>query len=140
VWNDTGSGYLETGQAFFIGPAPFDTHPIWDLVAWTPGRPFSLTLKIHDLNGIYTDSNPLILTFTPQSAPGPFSIRIQDADALHATVSWTTNAVGWYLESSASPDAGTWAGITNSPAVSGTNFSLSVDTAAPRQFFRLHKQ
>jgi len=45
VWNDTGSAYMGNGDSFFVGPAPFDTHPIWNLVAWTPGNSFSLTLR-----------------------------------------------------------------------------------------------
>jgi hypothetical protein len=138
VWNDTGSGYMGIGESFFIGQAPFDTHPVWNIVNGTPGNAYSLTLKLHDLNGIYSDSAPFVLSFTPIQVL--YRINILQVDSLHATLSWTTNAVGWELQSAASVAAANWDTVTNVPGMAGTNFSLSIITAGTQQFFRLHKQ
>jgi hypothetical protein len=143
VWNDTGSGYMGISDTFFIGPAPFDTHPIWNIVIGTPGNAYSLTLKLRDLNGVYPDSAPFVLSFTPiQVLPGygSYQIKIIQVDSLHTTLSWTTNAVGWELQSAASVAAANWDTVTNVPGIAGTNFSLSITTADTQQFFRLHKQ
>jgi hypothetical protein len=97
VWNDRGSGYMGIRELFFVGQAPFDTHPIWNIVNGTPGNVYSLTLKLHDLNGVYSDSAPFILSFTPLqvlSGSGPYRINIMTVDLLHATLAWSTNANG----------------------------------------------
>jgi len=92
------------------------------------------------LNGIYADSAPFVLSFAPVPAAGPYLVSIQPNGPLQATLLWTTNAVGWELESAASVTAVSWIGVTNVPGITGTNFSLSVDTTGDKQFFRLHKQ
>jgi hypothetical protein len=142
VWNDTGSGYMGIGDTFFIGPPIFDTHPIWNIVSGTPGNTYSLTLKLRDLNGIYPDSDPFVLSFTPAVplGAGPYPLNLIPVDSLHATVSWTTNAVGWELQSATSVAAVNWDTVTNVPGIAGTNYSLSVTTTNAQQFFRLHKQ
>ncbi len=142
VWNDTGSGYLGIGESFFIGPAPFDTHPVWNIVTGTAGNVYSLTLKLHDLNGIYPDSTPFALSFTPQVLPGsgPYQINITSVDPLHIALWWTTNAVGWELQSSASVVTTNWDTITNTPGISGTNFVLDITLVDSQRYFRLHKQ
>jgi hypothetical protein len=143
VWNDHGSGYMAVEESFFVGQPPFDTHPVWDLVTGTPGSAYSLTLKMRDVNGFYPDSAPFVLSFTAVQTPpvfGPYQINLSQADPLHATLSWPTNALGWALESAASVTAGNWQTITNTPDIAGTNFSLSISTGGGQQFFRLHKQ
>ena len=137
VWNDHGSAFMQTNETFFIGTAPFDTHPIWNITSGTPGNEYSLTLKLRDLNGVYPDSAPFVLSFTAVQIHYPLAIK--QADPQHATLSWTTNAAGWELQSAASVAATNWATITNVPALVGTNFSLSITTAERQQFFRLHK-
>jgi len=137
VWNDTGSGYMATNATFFIGPAPFDAHPIWNLVNGIPGNSYSLTLKLRDLNGVYPDSEPFVLSFTPVEIRPLISIT--SVDALHVRLSWPTNAVGWELQSTFSTTATNWATVTNPPAVVTTNFALTINTSAQQQFFRLHK-
>ena len=136
VWKDGGSGFMEIGDTFFVGPSPFDTHPVWNIVNGTPGDAYSLTLKLHDVNGVYPDSAPFELSFTPI----PPRINLEQVDPLHATILWTTNAVGWELQSATSVTVVNWDTATNIPGIAGTNFFLSVTTADPQQFFRLHKQ
>ncbi len=137
VWNDTGSGFMATNEMFYVGVSPFDTHPIWNLVNGTPGSAYSLTLKLHDLNGVYADTAPFVLSFTAVQIHYPLAIK-QD-DLQHATLSWTTNAAGWELQSATSLTATNWATVTNVPVLAGPNFSLSVTTEQTQQFFRLHK-
>jgi hypothetical protein len=142
VWNDTGSGFMAVGESYYIGVAPFDTHPVWNIVTGTPGNSYSLTLKIYDTNGVYSDTAPFVLSFTPKvvPGPGPYEINIRQDDASHATLLWTTNAIGWTLESTSSLVAPAWNAITNQPDVAGTNFSLSIVTGNAQGFFRLHQQ
>jgi hypothetical protein len=138
VWNDTGSGYMGINDTFYIGPAPFDTHPIWNIVTGTPGNAYSLTLKLYDVNGVYTDSIPFTLSFTPVRIF--YRINLEQVDRMHAALSWTTNAAGWHVESAASVTATNWITLTNAPVIASTNFSLSIPTVETQHFFRLHKQ
>ena len=138
VWNDTGSGYMATNDAFNIGPPPFDSHPIWNLVNGTPGHAYSLTLKLHDVNGVYADSAPFVLSFTPLQIL--HRLHLNPIDPQHATLSWPTNAAGWELQSAAAMSAVSWGIVTNAPVIAGTNFSLSIITTATQQFFRLHQR
>jgi hypothetical protein len=136
VWN--GLAYMAIGESYFVGPSPFDTHPIWNIVSGTPGNSYSLTLKLRDLNGVYPDSEPFVLSFSP--AWPEFRINIKQVDPQHATLSWPTNAVDWELQASASSAAINWSTVTNAPDIAGTNFSLSISTTNTQQFFRLHLQ
>jgi hypothetical protein len=137
IWNDHGSGYMAVGDSFYVGPAPFDTHPIWNIVSGTPSHSYAITLKFHDLTGIYPDSTPFAVSFTPVQIYYP--VTITGSDTLHATLSWPTNAAGWELQNTAGLTATNWQTITNLPVVSGTNFSLDVVMTNAQQFFRLHQ-
>jgi len=140
VWNYNGFvfGYMATNDAYNIGPSPFDTHPVWNIVNGTPGNAYSLTLKLHDLNGVYPDSAPFVLSFTPVQIHHPLNIK--QVDPLHAVLLWTTNAVGWELQSSDSLTASSWGTVTNPPGIAGTNFTFTITNTGTQQFFRLCKQ
>jgi len=133
VWNDTGSGYMAIGEMFYIGPPPFDTHPIWNLVAGIPGNSYSLTLKLRDLNGVYPDSAPFTLSFTALT----YKITARQDAPSHLSLLWSTNAAGWNLETARALGATNWTVITNAPVITGSNFSLSMAIADSQQFFRL---
>jgi hypothetical protein len=96
-----------------------------------------LTLKLRDLNGVYSDSALFILSFTP---PTSFEININQTVAGNATLSWSTNAVDWELQSVVSLAVTNWSAITNAPGIVGTNFSLNIATSDEQRFFRLRKQ
>ena len=128
---------MGVGENFFVGPPYFDTHPIWNLVTGTPGNTYSLALKLHDVNGVYSDSDPFTLSFTAQIVR--HQISIARTDVQHATLSWTTNAVGWSLESAASVTAANWDVVTNVSSLVGTNFSLGIGTSDSQRFFRLRQ-
>jgi len=137
VLNDTGSGYLGTNETLIVGAAPFDAHPIWNLVSGTPNNAYSLTLKLRDLNGVYPDSEPFVLSFTPiEIRP---RINITQVNAVQVRLSWTTNAVGWKLQSGASMVDTNWDAVPDIPAIIGTNFALSINTTNDQRFFRLDK-
>lgn len=137
VWNDTGSGYMVSNETFRIGPAPFDSHPIWNIISGTPGNSLSLTLKLRDLNGVYPDSESFVLSFTPvETRP---RINFQKTSVQSATLSWPTNAAGWELQSANSVGTANWDTITNTIGISGTNFSVSITTTNAQQFYRLRK-
>ncbi len=137
IWNDTGTGFMDTNESFFIGSAPFDTHPIWNIVAGTPGSAYSLTLKLRDVTGLYPESAPMVLSFTPTQVRYP--INLQPVDAGHATLLWPTNAVGWELQAATSLMPTNWTTITSTPGLAGTNFTLNIATTERQQFFRLHQ-
>jgi hypothetical protein len=67
LWNDHGSGFLPVGGKFFVGPSPFDTHPLWNIPNIRQIGSLALSLKLHDMNGIYSDSDPITLSFKPAS-------------------------------------------------------------------------
>jgi hypothetical protein len=71
---------------------------------------------------------------------GPYPLSIRQADAAHITLLWTTNAINWALESGPSTKPLNWAIVTNTPSVSGTNFSVTLGSSTAGQFFRLHRQ
>ena len=137
VWNDTGSAYMGIGEMFFIGQAPFDTHPVWNVVTGTPGISYSLTLKLRDLNGVYTDSAAFLLSFTPEQVLHRINVKYFNSQLI--TLSWTTNAASWEVQSAVTLAATNWVTVTNVPGIVGTNFSLSMETSGPQQFFRLRK-
>ena len=135
VWNDTGSGYMAAGENFFIGQPFFDTHPLWNIVAGTPGSSYSVTLKLHDVNGVYADSEPFEFSFTPVDFR-PI-LKLARAASQQVTLTWPLEANGWILESANSLAGSTWNTVTNNPGLDGTNFTLNLPATRPQQFFRL---
>jgi hypothetical protein len=134
IWG--GFSYMTIGESYFVGPSPFDVHPIWNIVNGTPGNLYSLTVRFYDTNGFYADSDPLVLTFTPELPLGPFKIHIALAGP-DVSLLWSSNAIGWQLQSAMSFPTTNWNTITNHTDTVGTNFSLSLPTTGTQQFFRL---
>jgi hypothetical protein len=54
-------------------------------------------------------------------------------------IAWTTNSVGFSLESNTNLVGGTWIAVTNAPTPSGDQFTVTVNLSEPQQFFRLKK-
>ncbi len=135
VWNDTGSGYMAIGGAFYIGQPFFDTHPLWNLITGTPGNTYSVTLKLHDVNGVYSDSEPFELSFTPVDFHPV--LNLTQLSVQRVTLAWTTDANGWILESCTAPAGSNWNTIANLPSLNGTNFTLDLASTNAQQFFRL---
>lgn len=52
-------------------------------------------------------------------------------------VSWTTNAVGFNLQSSTTLTAGDWVPVLEAPAVVGSEFQVTTSAQSPHRFFRL---
>ena len=130
VWNDHGSAYMTVGESFFCGTAPFDTHPLWNLVSGRLGVSYSLTLKLHDVNGVYADSDPIVLTFTPE----PPLLAIKPASPGFVTVSWEPATPGLVLQFSPTLLPAAW---TNAP--SGATNPVTLKISSPARFYRLKK-
>lgn len=128
VLNDHGSAYMTVGESFFIGPPAFDTHPLWDLVSGQIGVAYSLTLKIHDVNGVYPDSEPFVLSFTPV----PPLLTIQKAAPGFVTISWSPDNAGLVLQLSPTLLSPVW---RNSPT--GTNNPATLPATSSAGYFRL---
>lgn len=128
VLNDHGSAYMTVGESFFIGPPAFDTHPLWDLVRGQIGVAYPLTLQIHDMNGIYTDSEAIVLNFTP----APPLLAIQKAAPGFVTISWSPDTPGLVLQFSATLNPPAW---TNAP--SGSNNPVTLPASSTTGYYRL---
>jgi len=115
---------------FFCGTAPFDTHPLWNLVSGRLGVSYSLTLKLHDVNGVYADSDPIVLTFTPE----PPLLAIKPASLGFVTVSWEPATPGLVLQFSPALLPAAW---TNAP--SGATNPVTLKISSPARFYRLKK-
>jgi len=99
VWNDHGSAYMTNGESFYVGPPIFDTHPVWNIVSGTTGNVYSLTLKLHDVNGVYADSDPVTISFTPIA---PATLSIQDNPDSTVTITMQGTARAEYIFQSSS--------------------------------------
>ena len=121
---------MGVGDSFFIGPAPFDTHPIWNIVNGTAGNSYSLRLKVRDLNGVYTESEPFELSFTPM----PPALTITNASPGFVTLSWAPNTPGFVLQTTTALTPVTW---NNAP--SGPTNPITVPATSPARFYRLSK-
>lgn len=91
--------------------------------------------------GLYDFSAQTFDNFVLQIPPGfgPYNLAIAEIAPYQATLLWTTNAVGWVLESTPSLINATWNSLTDTPLVADTNFSVTLSTTNKQQFFRLHR-
>jgi len=128
VWNDHGSGFLAVGESFFMGTAPFDTHPFWNIVNGQPGRVYSLKLTVHDVNNLYADSLPFVLSFTP----APPVIAIATAAPGLVTLSWTPATPGFVLQFAPALWPAAW---TNAPT--GATNPITLPSPSPGGFYRV---
>ncbi len=138
VWNDSGSGFMAVGDSFYVGVAPFDTHPVWNLPAGAPGGSYALTLKLRDLNGIYPESDPFVVSFTPEPSP-VVSITFRASGAV--LISWTLPADGWVLQQAPTLTGGAavWTAIPPPYDLTATEASTTLSATGPASFFRLRK-
>jgi hypothetical protein len=92
--------------------------------------------------GLYDFSAQTFDNFVLQIPPGfgPYPLAITRTGQAQVALSWTTNAVGWNLESTFLLVPASWSTVTNLPVLSGTNFAVTVSDAVSQQFFRLHRQ
>jgi hypothetical protein len=60
-----------------------------------------------------------VATATPTNSPAIVlpELQIQQPDSFHVSLAWTTNAVGFGLESASSLAASMWKPITNTPVI-----------------------
>jgi len=130
VWNDHGSAFMEVGEEFYIGTAPFDTHPLWNIVHGQPGDSYSLTLKVRDLKGVYADSAPFVLSFTPD----PPVLNLTAAAPGFLTLSWTPDTSGFVLQVSPTLSPAAW---TNAP--SGAANPVTLPMSAATGFYRVSR-
>ncbi len=132
VWNDSGSGFMQVGDTFYVGPAPFDTHPLWNLLVDSPGVARSLTVKFRDLNGIYPESDPFVISF---AAPPRVSVAWAAGSLVLA---WPVWADGLVLEQNTTlGPGGIWMPIQPPYPVEGNAFSLTLSMTTVSGFFRL---
>ena len=88
---------------------------------------------------IYSLANGVegIAIATPAVLP---QLQIHEADPLHVSIAWTTNAFGFALEAASSLTASAWNPVTNAPVLNGEQFAVALEIGSAPQFFRLRKQ
>ena len=82
--NQTTLGNLAPGESLTFGGGPFDYHSVVYLDSGIPGVPYPMTFRLHDAAGIYSDSAPFTLTFTPVPEPS-WSMMVVAGGALMLT-------------------------------------------------------
>jgi hypothetical protein len=102
---------------FNSGSASVLTVEVWDTSALFYGNDYSI--------------DDLSVTVLPQ-------LRITTSAPLQTTLSWSTNAVGFTLETALSLPAPSWSAVTNVPVVLGNQFIVTVPATNAQQYFRLH--
>lgn len=91
--------------------------------------------------GLYDFSTQTFDNFVLQIPPGfgPYQLNLERAGEQYVNLTWSTNAVGWTLETTTTLLPVNWQTVTNVPVTMTTNFSLTVSNGSAAQFFRLHK-
>jgi hypothetical protein len=82
--------------------------------------------------------NSYSLTLSGLPCPSP-TLQVERAPAATARLFWPSSAGGYLLESSPAVAPANWSAVTNEPVVAGGNYNVTNATAAPQQFYRLHK-
>lgn len=61
---------MTVGESMTFGNPIFHVHPIWNALPGTvPGQLYHMTFRLHDSEGIYTDSEEFTLVFSPVPEP-----------------------------------------------------------------------
>jgi hypothetical protein len=84
------------------------------------------------------NSGGVSVLISPTTRPVPPLLSISPGLPNTVTLLWTTNSPGFYLESVTNLLSQTWNGVTNVPAIEGTNFYVTAAVTANSRFFRLH--
>jgi hypothetical protein len=81
VLNDAGTAYMNVGDTFHIGTPIFHSHPLWHSPNGVPGEVYTLSLRLHDLAGLLTDSEEYTIAFTPIPEPSGLCLFLLAAAA-----------------------------------------------------------
>ncbi len=65
AWNDRGTDRMRLGESFRLGPPPFDSHPLWNIVSVKARKSYALRMHLRDAKGRYKDSDVFALEFAP---------------------------------------------------------------------------
>jgi hypothetical protein len=94
--------------------------------------------------GLYDFSSQTFDNFTIEvpttNALGPVALSITNSGTNQATLAWSTNANGYFLESTPSLIGPVWTPLTNRPNISGAEFTVPVTVTNAQSFFRLSLQ
>lgn len=66
------------------------------------------------------------------------SLAVVD-DSTRLVFTWPTNTLGFTLQSASNCVAGSWSAITNTPSVTGSNYSVTILPTWESRFFRLRR-
>jgi hypothetical protein len=87
-------------------------------------------------NAVLEGGDPTVTNLTLVLQP---TLSFAPVGAGQIQISWSTNFTDYILESAASVPAVNWRTVTNLPTTNNGRLSVTVDTAASQQFFRLYK-
>jgi len=110
------------------------TNPVTVLTnsTYTSGR-----LALYDFSSQTFDN---VNVEVPTNEAGPFSLSITNMGMQRASIWWSTNANGWFLQCTPALQNPTWTLVTNRPAVSNQQYTVTVPTTNTSQYFRLTLQ
>lgn len=111
-----------------------NTNPVTTLIdsTYASGR-----IGLYDFS---TQSFDNVNIQVPASEAGPFSLQIANSVSNQAAIGWSTNANGWFLQSTPALANPTWTLVTNRPALSNQQYVVTVSATNLAQFFRLSLQ
>jgi hypothetical protein len=93
--------------------------------------------------GLYDFSSQTFSDFAlqvPSRGQGPFALAVTNSGPLQATISWTTNANGFILESTPALPSPAWTPATNVSAITNAQFAVPIALTNTLGFFRLSAQ
>lgn len=103
---------------------------VFMFVASSPSITLSISAQ-RDGTGVSYGIDNIVMQPTP-------SVTARVA-APNVVFSWPTNALGFSLQSSTNLTAGSWADVTNTTVIVGSNYSVILSPTQERRFFRLKR-
>lgn len=120
------------GHPLLLAPTP----PDYTWHSFTAAFQATATNALLSISALDGAENPYYVdNIVLQTVP---SITIRSGDS-NAVLSWPTNGLHFGLQFATNLSVGTWIDITNAPAISGTNYSVTVGSSQLSQFFRLKR-
>lgn len=96
----------------------------------------TVVVVVNELGTGSCDNYTLTLSGLPCPPP---ALSVEDLPGPNAHIFWPNSAGGYILESSPLVQPTTWSAVTNEPIIDGGSYNVTNTTAAPSQFYRLHK-
>jgi hypothetical protein len=116
---------------FEVAPRDYAWHDFaFSYRATSSAAELSVAAQINGTSDVYRIDN-IAMQPTPSVA-----LRVVGTSIV---LSWATNRVGFSLQSATNLNTANWVAVTNTPAIVGTNYSVTLSAAQRVQFFSLKR-